>query len=153
VPVKIDFKFKKILDALVDGDLYNFCYQCGACVGDCPAAKYNPEFNPRLIMLEARLGLGEKLCKADSIIWKCTNCYACYERCPQDVKPVEVITALKNIAVQQGNGPKELTSLLEKLRETGRPVQVTEAVKRNRKKYGLNEIPDVPVEEIQELLR
>jgi heterodisulfide reductase subunit C len=153
VPVKIDFKFKKILDSLLEGDLYHYCYQCGACVGDCPAAKYNPEFNPRLIMLQARLGLKDELTKKDSIIWKCTNCYACYERCPQDVKPVEVITALKNLAVQMDCGPKELAGLIKRLRETGRPVMLTEAVRKNREKLGLKEIPEIPVKEIQELLK
>ena len=36
--VRVDFAFKRELAEKVEGDLAGFCYQCGACVGDCPAA-------------------------------------------------------------------------------------------------------------------
>jgi len=42
-------------------DLASFCYQCGACVGDCPATTYSQEFNPREIMLKVLYGLGDEL--------------------------------------------------------------------------------------------
>jgi heterodisulfide reductase subunit C len=153
MPVKLNFEFKELLDSLIDGDLYNYCYQCGACVGDCPSAKYFPEFNPRLIMLQARLGLKEALAKPDSIVWKCTNCYTCYERCPQDVRPVEVITAIKNLIVSLGMAPKEVTEPVERFKRTGRPVLITEAVKRIRSELGLDPIEDVPAEEIEKIIR
>ncbi len=55
--VKIDFSFKRELAETVEGDLANFCYQCGACVGDCPATTYSEAFNPREIMLKVLYGL------------------------------------------------------------------------------------------------
>jgi heterodisulfide reductase subunit C len=35
--VRVDFAFKRELAEKVEGDLASYCYQCGACVGDCPA--------------------------------------------------------------------------------------------------------------------
>ena len=46
--VKVDFAFRRELARKVEGNLASFCYQCGACVGDCPATTYSDgEFNPR----------------------------------------------------------------------------------------------------------
>ena len=87
--VKVDFAFKRLLAETVEGDLANFCYQCGACVGDCPATTYSEDFNPREIMLKVLYGLESELIGEDSIVWQCTNCYNCHERCPQEVKPVD----------------------------------------------------------------
>ena len=99
--ITINFDFKKKLDKIIGGELHSYCFQCGACVGDCPAARYSKNFNPRLIVLNTILGHYEELLQENSVIWECTNCYNCYERCPQDVRPVEVIMALKNIIAQK----------------------------------------------------
>ena len=86
----------------MEGNLASFCYQCGACVGDCPATTYGDEFNPREIMLKVLYGLGDELICEDSVLWQCTNCYNCHERCPQEVKPVEVIISMKNMLADRG---------------------------------------------------
>ena len=39
--VRVDFAFKRELAEKVEGDLASYCYQCGACVGDCPASTYS----------------------------------------------------------------------------------------------------------------
>ena len=84
-------------DALAD-HWSEFCCRCGACVADCPAARYGGDFDPRQIMLEVRFGLGDKLLVEHSVIWQCFRCNNCYERCPQPMKPVEVITQLRGMA-------------------------------------------------------
>ena len=101
-PVRVNFDFRRELAEKIEGDLASFCYQCGACVGDCPAATYSSTFNPREIMLKVLYGLGEELLVEDSVLWECTNCYNCHERCPQEVKPVEVIISLKNMLADRG---------------------------------------------------
>jgi len=79
--VRVDFAFKRELAEKVEGDLASYCYQCGACVGDCPANTYSDgAFNPREIMLKVLYGLGDELICEDSILWDCTNCYNCHER-------------------------------------------------------------------------
>jgi heterodisulfide reductase subunit C len=46
-PLPIDHSFKDELGLVLEGDGVNYCYQCGACVGDCPTARFTDRFNPR----------------------------------------------------------------------------------------------------------
>ncbi len=39
----INFQFREELNAIHGGEGHNYCFQCGACVGDCPAARYSSE--------------------------------------------------------------------------------------------------------------
>lgn len=149
---KLNFEFRKKLDAIIDGDHHNYCYQCGACVADCPANRYSPDFNPRKIMLQALLGMEEPLTREGSIIWLCTNCYTCYERCPQDVRPIEVIIALKNLATEAGHAPQILDQIRGSVRDAGRTVAWSPLVDRRRQELGLEKIKPAPTEEIQKLL-
>ncbi len=152
-PIRIDFKFRRELAEKVEGDLASFCYQCGACVGDCPSTTYGSGFNPRDIMLKVLYGLGDELLGEDSILWQCTNCYTCHERCPQEVKPVEVIISLKNMLADRGIFPGNVSSVIKTFEETGRTVKVSAAVERMREKYGLPPLAPVPIDEVQALLQ
>ena len=105
-----------------------------------------------IIMLQTLLGNEEDLIGADSIIWKCTNCYSCYERCPQDVRPVEVIIALKNICTEDGVLPPNVDKYSETIIKTGRSVVITSTVNRRRQQLGLPELKDVNVEELQAII-
>ncbi|MGB8658196.1 MAG: 4Fe-4S dicluster domain-containing protein [Candidatus Zixiibacteriota bacterium] len=147
----INYKFKHKLNSTLGGEAHNYCYQCGACVGDCPAAMYSPDFNPREILLKALLGEEEALTGEDSPIWNCTNCYTCYERCPQAVRPVEVIIALKNICYQKMTAAPEVKQIVESVHTTGRTVKTSSLSDRRRKELGLKEVKMVPVEELKEL--
>jgi heterodisulfide reductase subunit C len=149
---KLDFSFREKLNKIVGGNHHNYCYQCGSCVAVCPAARFSDDFNPREILLKTLLGEGEDLIRSDSIIWKCTNCYSCYERCPQDVRPVEVIIALKNLCAQQGVLPGDINKFSETLVKTGRSVIITSTVNRRRQQLGLPELKDVNVEELQAII-
>ena len=150
--VKVDFGFKRLLAKTVEGDLANFCYQCGACVGDCPATMYSKDFNPREIMLKVLYGLEEELLGEDSVIWECTNCYACHERCPQQVKPVEIIISLKNMLAARGLAPDPVNKVIHTFETTGRTVPYSPAIDKQRAKFGLSPLDEVPMDEIQALL-
>ena len=120
-------------------------------MGDCPAAMYSPEFNPREILLNAILGDEEALTGENSPIWNCTNCYTCYERCPQAVRPVEVIIALKNICFEKGTNPLEVKDIVDSVKDAGRTVKITSLSNRRRKELGLKEVKIVPMEELKKL--
>jgi heterodisulfide reductase subunit C len=150
--VRVDFDFRRELARKIEGNLASFCYQCGACVGDCPAAAYSDTFNPRLIMLKVLYGLGEELLTQDSILWECTNCYNCHERCPQDVKPVEVIISLKNMLADRGIFPDTVGKIIRTFEETGRTTPVSSAVERQRERFGLPPLSPVPMDEIREII-
>ena len=150
--VRVDFDFRRELARKVEGNLASYCYQCGACVGDCPATTYGTGFNPREIMLKVLYGLGSELLREDSILWHCTNCYNCHERCPQDVKPVEVIISLKNMLADRGIYPPTVAKVIETFEKTGRTVTITPAVDRQRERLGLPPMKQVPLDEIAPLL-
>jgi heterodisulfide reductase subunit C len=152
--VTIDFEFKKLVEKVVDGTLVNYCYQCGACVGDCPSARYLPDFNPREIMLKVLYGFGEELVGPNSPVWECTNCYNCYERCPQNVKPVEIIIAIKNLMAREGIYPEkaQVGDLVNTVLETGRTAPVTSMTKKLREELGLAPLPEVNTTEIKKIL-
>jgi heterodisulfide reductase subunit C len=147
----INYQFKKKLNSTLGGEAHNYCYQCGACVGDCPAAMYSPDFNPREILLQALLGEEEALTGENSPIWNCTNCYTCYERCPQAVRPVEVIIALKNICFEKVTSAPAVIELVNSVKTTGRTVKITSLSDRRRKELGLKEVKMVPMEELRVL--
>ncbi len=150
--MRIDFSFRKQLADKVEGNLVSFCYQCGACVGDCPAAAYSDSFNPREIMLKVLYGMADELIGEDSIIWLCTNCYNCHERCPQGVKPVEVVICLKNILAERGIYPKGVDKIISTFEKTGRTVTISPAINRQRAAFGLPPLEPVPTDEIHAIL-
>jgi heterodisulfide reductase subunit C len=150
--VRVDFQFRRELAEKVEGDLASFCYQCGACVGDCPATTYGGDFNPREIMLKVLYGLGDELMTEDSVLWQCTNCYNCHERCPQQVKPVEVIISMKNMLYDRGIIPLTAAKVIKTFEETGRTVPFSPAIDKQRAKYGLPPLSEIPMDEIAKLL-
>ena len=85
----------------------------------------------------------------------CTNCYTCYERCPQDVRPIEVINALKNIAVEKEKNPPAVEKIVESVQKTGRTVMYTPLVDKRRKELGLKEIEQIPdaIKEIEIIIK
>ncbi len=148
---EINFAFKELVDSIIGGDHHSHCMQCAACVGDCPAAKYSDRFNPRQIMLMVITGMEEELLAEGSMVWECTNCYNCVERCPQDVRPAEVIVALKNLSTQRKHNPEKVDKMVEAVLMTGRTTMTTSAVNRIRGELGLKDVEDPPVEELKKL--
>lgn len=151
-PLEIDLEASRALLAVLGGERVHYCYQCGACVGDCASARFHPGFNPREIMLTAILGGLDELLAPGSVIWKCSNCYNCYQRCPQDVRPIEVILALKNLAGERGAAPPEARAVYETIVKTGRSAPVIAGLDRKRASLGLPPLAPVDVAEIEKLL-
>jgi heterodisulfide reductase subunit B len=148
--VHVNFDFRRELARKLEGELGNYCYQCGACVGDCPAATYSGgAFNPREIMLKVLYGLGQELLVENSILWQCTNCYNCHERCPQQVKPVEVIISLKNMLADRGIVPATVGKIIATFEETGRTAPLGSAIEKQRAALGLPPLAPVPMDEIR----
>lgn len=148
----VNFAFREKLNSIAEGFRHNFCYQCGACVADCPASIYSDDFNPRLIILKALLGFEDELIRADSEIWSCTNCYTCSERCPQEVRPVDVIIAMKNICVAEGKAPALVRNVSDTVLTEGITTKVTSVTERRRTELGLRPMKKLPVDEINKII-
>jgi len=109
----------KDLKRIVGDHKPEFCFQCARCTSGCTAAKVVPEYKPHEIVIKARLGLVDELLES-GVLWYCTGCMKCKEFCPQDVAPFDVVTALKNIAVEKGiEPPKLLKEMAESVAEIG----------------------------------
>ncbi len=149
---RLNFAFREKLNFMAEGFRHNYCYQCGACVADCPARNYSERFSPRLIMLKALLGFEDELIRPDSEIWDCTNCYTCSERCPQDVRPVDVIIAMKNICNREQKAPSLVNAVSDAVVASGITTKVTSFIERRREELGLGSIGQYPVEELKKIL-
>ncbi len=140
------------LQKLIGGSSIAFCSQCGACVGDCPSARHSERFSPRKVVLLALMGLERELLTPDSIIWDCTNCFNCYERCPQGVHPVEVIIALKNMATREGLVPETYSRMTGQIEAEGASTSMNPSMERRRRDLGLPDLPARPLDELRILL-
>jgi heterodisulfide reductase subunit C len=130
------------LDRIARADLARLCYTCGICVGDCPAARFSEDFNPRQIFLKVCLGLEEGLVGENSPIWKCTTCYTCYERCPAGVKPLDIILALRNLSFRRGSCPEAIGSVRSGVLSGGMVGTPSTRIKDLRRKMGLPDLCD-----------
>lgn len=127
----------KVIEA--GGKTLNLCFQCGTCTGSCPSGRQTA-FRVRKVIRRAQLGLKDDVLNSDDM-WMCTTCYTCYERCPRGVEIVNIIMALRNMAVKAGNMAEPHKRVAGFLVKTGHMVPLTDDFKKLRVKFGLDEEP------------
>jgi len=88
----------RLLGKIGEQKPYN-CYQCIRCTSGCPSMKML-ELKPHQIVALTRAGFIDELINS-GIVWTCATCLKCKERCPQAVAPVDLIMALRNLAVEK----------------------------------------------------
>lgn len=109
--LKPDIAFKRDLGR-ISGSLLNQCMQCGNCSAVCSLAPGVRPF-PRKEMIWAGWGLKEKLI-GNVDIWLCHQCGDCSSYCPRDVKPADVVAALRQKTYLHYARPRFLGTLLSK---------------------------------------
>ena len=115
------------------------CFQCGTCTAGCPSGQ-ETAYRTRKVMRMAQLGLKDELLNGDDI-WQCTTCYTCEERCPRGVPIVDVVLAIRNIAVQEGKMFDAHKKTASNLIKYGHTVDLNDKVKAMRAELGLPEVP------------
>ncbi|MCZ7383227.1 MAG: heterodisulfide reductase-related iron-sulfur binding cluster [Candidatus Methanoperedens sp.] len=141
------YNYLKALKEVFDLPAIRKCYECGACVNDCPVVKINPEFNPNEIIGKLLSGELEAVIESHNI-WRCVDCYTCYELCPQKMGMNKIFDKLKHIALEKGKGPKGFAASIEMFKKDGRLGEPTSV----RKKLKLPEPPKSGAEELKKLL-
>ncbi|MEW5760860.1 MAG: 4Fe-4S dicluster domain-containing protein [Candidatus Thermoplasmatota archaeon] len=136
---KLDHNFKYRIAKQPGGENIMKCFQCGTCTASCPVWRVNEKYNPRKIIRMAILGLKDEVIKSD-FVWLCASCYTCFERCPQDVRITELMTAMKNIAVEDGYIHPSFIERVKLIEEKGRLLEITEFENEKRLKLGLPEL-------------
>ena len=102
----------------LQNEISDYCYQCAKCTSGCEAHKLL-ELEPHKIVALLKRGLIDEMVNSD-VIWTCMSCFKCRERCPQKVAPVEILFALKNMAVATGKQiPGNYTAMLQSVLSTG----------------------------------
>ncbi|MCD6519529.1 MAG: hydrogenase iron-sulfur subunit [Anaerolineae bacterium] len=101
---ELDRSFVQEVMAEPGGEHLITCWSCGTCAATCLVRRFDPSFNPRLILHKAGLGLREEVLSSEEI-WQCSACDLCYPRCPKQIHISEVMKAIRNIAIREGYEP------------------------------------------------
>lgn len=146
----LDAGFKFLVMKEPGGQYITRCFACGTCTAGCPVREVDDRYNPRKIIRMALLGMKERVLSSD-FIWLCSSCYTCQERCPQDVRITDLMTAMKNIAVREGYVPESYKAQVALLRDHGRLYEIGEFENKKRSKMGLPPITE-SAEEVAKIL-
>jgi len=152
----LDFEFRNQILGMDIGSTLAYCYQCATCSGACPVAMVTEgRYNPRRLILDALLGLKEKIFGAENsfTIWGCTMCDTCDEVCPQKVELTEIFIILKNMSVERGEAPAHYTGQASTILEHGKAIPMQPAIERRREQLGLPKIMAPDVSEVQKILK
>jgi len=112
----LDPKFKFDVATYPGGENIKLCFACGTCTAVCPMASVNDEFNPRKIIRQVLMGMRREVLSSPQL-WQCIQCYACYAKCPQNVKFRDVIKALRAMAVKEGYAKADMVEELTRFSE------------------------------------
>jgi len=151
----IDFNFRNQILGNDIGTTLAYCYQCATCSGACPVAQVTEgRYNPRRLILDALLGLKDKIFGLNNIfnIWGCTVCDTCDEVCPQKVELTEIFTILKNISIERGEAPDYYTTQASTILENAKAIPMQPAIERRREQLNLPKIMEPDVAEVKKLL-
>ncbi|MBW1991875.1 MAG: 4Fe-4S dicluster domain-containing protein [Deltaproteobacteria bacterium] len=77
------------------------CFSCGVCTATCPVSEIEPDFSPSLIIRQILYGMRQELLTSPSL-WYCLRCANCSFQCPQDVRFMDIVQGLRNLAVREG---------------------------------------------------
>ena len=85
------------------------CWSCGTCASTCIVRRYDPAFNPRVILHKAGLGLRDDVLSSAEI-WHCSACDICYPKCPKGIHISDVMRAIRDLAIKSGHARPDVTA-------------------------------------------
>lgn len=95
------------------GEFLEMCYSCGTCTTKCMIQqKLDSEYNPRRLLRLVMMEMKDEAF-SDITTWLCSECDLCYPACPQKIHISGVITAVKSIAVSEGNKTTVSTAIVD----------------------------------------
>ena len=140
-------EFTKKVSTLIGGQDLTTCFQCAKCSAGCPVSdKVNIQIHEVMRML--LFGLKEVL--QTDMIWLCTTCYTCQERCPQGIEITDILFGLKNIAFQEGIAPHGYVAARQSLFEKGKLYEPTDW---EREDLELDDVPDLNIADTQKMFK
>ena len=113
------------------------CLQCGNCTGVCPIS-LKIDYKIRSIIKFCQFGL-KKFTLGTR--WVCATCYRCYEHCPADINPAEVMIALRHMAIREGVIPPFIKVAATNLVKYGQSVKPDLEIEKIRRELELEDVP------------
>jgi heterodisulfide reductase subunit C2 len=77
------------------------CFGCGVCTATCPVSELTADFSPSQIIRQVLYGQRAALLSSPAL-WHCARCARCSFQCPQDVRFLDIIQGLRNLALRDG---------------------------------------------------
>ncbi len=74
------------------------CYHCMKCTAGCPLASHM-DLKPNAILRMIQYGQRERVLQSHAI-WFCVSCKTCGVRCPNDVDISEIMSTLREMAIE-----------------------------------------------------
>ncbi len=105
----IDFKKELVR---ISGSPLNQCMQCGSCSAVCSLAPPERPF-PRKEMIWSGWGMKERL-MGNVDVWLCHRCGDCSDTCPREVKPADVLAAIRLKSYEYYARPRFMGKLLSR---------------------------------------
>jgi len=146
----IDPRFKYKISKLPGAENILLCFQCGTCTADCPIARFDDFYRPRKLVRMVQLGLKDRLLSNDTI-WLCSTCFTCVDHCPQDVGIANIVRALRNLAVEEGEMPVVHKELASNILKTGYAYMIPSLRLKRREEDGLPSLPRANLENLAKL--
>ena len=146
----MDPKFKYEISKIPGAEKVMLCFQCGTCTADCPIARFSDFYRPRKLVRMTQLGLKKKLLSND-VIWLCSTCFTCIDRCPQDVGIASIVRAIRNLSVKERDMPVVFKELASNILKTGYAYIIPELRLKKREEQGLPTLPKANLESIAKL--
>lgn len=142
----LDADFTREVSELIGGKDLTACFQCAKCSAGCPVSdKVNIQIHEVMRML--LFGLKEVL--ETDMVWLCTTCYTCQQRCPQGIDITDILFGLKNMAFRRGITPPGYIAARKSLYDIGRLYAPTEW---ERDDLNLDPVPKLNIEQLRKML-
>lgn len=142
----LDPEFTRKVSELIGGQDLTACFQCAKCSAGCPVSdKVNIQIHEVMRML--LFGLPEAL--ETDMVWLCTTCYTCQERCPQGIDITDILFGLKNAAFKKGITPQGYVAARQSLYDVGKLYEPTDW---EREELELEDVPELNVDDTKKVL-
>ncbi len=132
--------------------LLNVCCQCGTCVSSCAGGLVNPEKNIRKLIQNLIDSADISELKNSDLLWLCTSCYQCEDRCPEGVSLTTLLIRLKNMAAARGLIPASVQKEIDTLGTHSFTFPPAKSIIARRTRLGLADLPRPPKAEMQALI-